>query len=207
METVEIPFNRKNLVYKVVMKEAAIDMDEVVVIGYGTVARKDLTGSVATLSGKSIANIPMSNTVSALTGRMAGVNITTTDGAPDAEVQIRVRGGGSITQDNSPLYIVDGFPMDRISDISPNDIETIDILKDAASTAIYGARGANGVVIITTKSAQAGKTAISYNGYAQYKKVAKKYDVLGSYEFVKLQHELLSLKYGDDISKLPEYLW
>ena len=123
------------------MKEAAIDMDEVVVIGYGTVARKDLTGSVATLSGKSIANIPMSNTVSALTGRMAGVNITTTDGAPDAEVQIRVRGGGSITQDNSPLYIVDGFPMDRISDISPNDIETIDILKDAASTAIYGARG------------------------------------------------------------------
>ena len=149
METVEIPFNRKNLVYKVVMKEAAIDMDEVVVIGYGTVARKDLTGSVATLSGKSIANIPMSNTVSALTGRMAGVNITTTDGAPDAEVQIRVRGGGSITQDNSPLYIVDGFPMDRISDISPNDIETIDILKDAASTAIYGARGANGVVILS----------------------------------------------------------
>lgn len=81
METVEIPFNRKNLVYKVVMKEAAIDMEEVVVIGYGTVARKDLTGSVATLSGKSIANIPISNTVSALTGRMAGVNITTTDGA------------------------------------------------------------------------------------------------------------------------------
>ena len=200
METVEIPFNRKNLVYKVVMKEAAIDMEEVVVIGYGTVARKDLTGSVATLSGKSIANIPISNTVSALTGRMAGVNITTTDGAPDAEVQIRVRGGGSITQDNSPLYIVDGFPMDRISDISPNDIESIDILKDAASTAIYGARGANGVVIITTKSAQAGKTSISYNGYAQYKKVAKKYDVLDSYEFVTLQHELLSLKYGNDIS-------
>lgn len=91
---------------------------------------------------------------------------------------MRVRGGGSITQDNSPLYIVDGFPMDRISDISPNDIESIDILKDAASTAIYGARGANGVVIITTKSAQAGKTTINYNGYAQYKKVAKKYDVL-----------------------------
>ena len=200
METVEIPFNRKNLVYKVVMKEKSIDMDEVVVIGYGTIARKDLTGSVATLSGKSIANIPISNTVAALTGRMAGVNVTTTDGAPDAEIQVRVRGGGSITQDNSPLYIVDGFPMDRISDISPNDIESIDILKDAASTAIYGARGANGVVIITTKSAQAGKTTINYNGYAQYKKVAKKYDVLDSYEFVTLQHELLTLKYGEDIS-------
>ena len=114
-------------------------LNDVVVIGYGTVRKKDLTGSVSSISDKQIANIPVSNVSEAMTGKMAGVNITTTEGSPDADVKIRVRGGGSLSQDNSPLYIVDGFPVSSISDIAPSEIQSIDVLKDASSTAIYGA--------------------------------------------------------------------
>lgn len=136
-------------------------LDEVVVIGYGTVAKKDLTGSVSSVSAKQIAAIPVSSASEALQGKMAGVSITTTEGSPDADVKIRVRGGGSLSQDNSPLYIVDGFPVSSISDIAPTDIQSVDVLKDASSTAIYGARGANGVIIITTKSGQEGKIQVN----------------------------------------------
>ena len=108
-----------------------------------------------------------------MTGKMAGVNITTTEGSPDADVKIRVRGGGSLSQDNSPLYIVDGFPVSSISDIAPSEIQSIDVLKDASSTAIYGARGANGVIIITTKEGKEGKTQVSFNGLLGWKKVTK----------------------------------
>jgi TonB-linked SusC/RagA family outer membrane protein len=118
------------------------------------------------------------------------VQITTTEGSPDAEIKIRVRGGGSITQDNSPLYIVDGFPASSINDISPSDIESIDVLKDASSTAIYGARGANGVIIITTKEGVAGKTTVNYNMYYGVKKIAKTLDVLDPYEYTLWQYEL-----------------
>ncbi len=118
------------------------------------------------------------------------MQITTTEGSPDAEIKIRVRGGGSITQDNSPLYIVDGFPASSINDISPSDIESIDVLKDASSTAIYGARGANGVIIITTKEGVAGKTTVNYNMYYGVKKIAKTLDVLDPYEYTLWQYEL-----------------
>ena len=134
------------------LEDEANSLNDVVVIGYGTVRKKDLTGSVSSISDKQIANIPVSNVSEAMTGKMAGVNITTTEGSPDADVKIRVRGGGSLSQDNSPLYIVDGFPVSSISDIAPSEIQSIDVLKDASSTAIYGARGANGVIIVTTKS-------------------------------------------------------
>ena len=126
-------------------------LNDVVVIGYGTMKKKDLTGSVASIGSKELADIPVSSVGEAMTGKLAGVNITTTEGSPDADIKIRVRGGGSLSQDNSPLYIVDGFPVSSISDIAPSEIETIDVLKDASSTAIYGARGANGVIIVTTK--------------------------------------------------------
>jgi TonB-linked SusC/RagA family outer membrane protein len=169
-------------------------LDEVVVIGYGTMKRRDLTGSISSVSGKTIQNIPVTSAAQAITGRMAGVQVTTTDGSPDADIMIRVRGGGSVTQDNTPLYIVDGFPVNKISDIDPNDIGSIDVLKDASSTAIYGARGANGVVIITTKNPQGGKTTVTYNGYVQVKTLPKKLAVLGPYEFALLQYELASLK-------------
>ena len=135
----------------------AVLLDEIVVIGYGTVNRKDITGSVSSVKGKDLAQIPVSTAAEALTGKMAGVQVVTTEGSPDAEINIRVRGGGSITQDNSPLYIVDGFPVSSISDIPSSTIQSIDVLKDASSTAIYGARGANGVIIITTKGGTPGK--------------------------------------------------
>ena len=178
-------------------------LDEVVVIGYGTVAKKDLTGSVSSVSAKQIAAIPVSSASEALQGKMAGVSITTTEGSPDADVKIRVRGGGSLSQDNSPLYIVDGFPVSSISDIAPTDIQSVDVLKDASSTAIYGARGANGVIIITTKSGQEGKIQVNLGASFGVRKVTKMVDVLNPYEYVLWQQEIdqEGMKYGmfDDL--------
>jgi TonB-dependent SusC/RagA subfamily outer membrane receptor len=134
----------------VVLEDDNTTLNDVVVIGYGSVRKKDLTGSVATVTGQDLVKVPVANVSEALTGKMAGVNITTTDGSPDAEVLIRVRGGGSITGDNSPLIVIDGFQGGKLSDLSPNDIEDITVLKDASSTAIYGSEGANGVILITT---------------------------------------------------------
>ena len=181
----------------VVLEDDATTLNDVVVIGYGTVKKKDLTGSVSSLNEKQISNIPVSNVSEAMTGKMAGVNITTTEGSPDADVKIRVRGGGSLSQDNSPLYIVDGFPVTSISDISPSEIQSIDVLKDASSTAIYGARGANGVIIITTKEGKEGKTQVSFNGLLGWKKVTKTVKTLSPYEFAMYQYELGSTDYGN----------
>ena len=172
-------------------------LNDVVVIGYGTVRKKDLTGSVSSISDKQIANIPVSNVSEAMTGKMAGVNITTTEGSPDADVKIRVRGGGSLSQDNSPLYIVDGFPVSSISDIAPSEIQSIDVLKDASSTAIYGARGANGVIIVTTKSGSEGKTQVNFNASLGYKKVTKLVETMSPYDYAYYQYELGNYDYGN----------
>ena len=179
------------------LEDEANSLNDVVVIGYGTVRKKDLTGSVSSISDKQIANIPVSNVSEAMTGKMAGVNITTTEGSPDADVKIRVRGGGSLSQDNSPLYIVDGFPVSSISDIAPSEIQSIDVLKDASSTAIYGARGANGVIIVTTKSGSEGKTQVSFNASYSIKKVTKLLKTLDPYNFSLYQYELGETSYGD----------
>jgi len=157
MKTFETTVDRSKNVMNVTLQEEKQELDEVVVIGYGTTTKRDLTGAISSIDSETIGNIPVMSVGQAITGQLAGVHVVTTDGSPDAEVKIRVRGGGSITQDNSPLYIVDGFPVDNIGDISPSDIASIDVLKDASSTAIYGARGANGVIIITTKVATPGK--------------------------------------------------
>jgi len=186
------------------LKQSASSLDEVVVIGYGTATRKDLAGSVGSIKGKEIEKTPVTNIAEALTGRIAGVQVTTLDGAPGADVVIRVRGGGSITQDNSPLYIVDGFIVENINNIAPTDIESIDVLKDASSTAIYGARGANGVVIVTTKSPKAGKTTLTYNAYAQGKTLPRKLDVLSPYEFALAQYEYAKLR-GETSSELSNF--
>ncbi|MBN2165792.1 MAG: SusC/RagA family TonB-linked outer membrane protein [Marinilabiliaceae bacterium] len=169
-------------------------LDEVVAIGYGTAKRKDVMGSVASVSADQLTIAPVSSAVEALTGKMAGVQITSTEGSPDAEIKIRVRGGGSITQDNSPLFIVDGFPVESISDIPSSDIQSIDVLKDASSTAIYGSRGANGVVIVTTKSGVEGKMSVSYNAFYGVKKIAKTLDVLDAEDYVMWQYELAALR-------------
>ena len=189
-KTVEV--KGKNAI-NVVLEDDNTTLNDIVVIGYGTVRKKDLTGSVATVTGQDLVKVPVSNVSEALTGKMAGVNITTTDGSPDADVLIRVRGGGSITGDNSPLIVIDGFQGGKLSDISPNDIEDITVLKDASSTAIYGSEGANGVILITTKNAKAGKTQINYNGYLQTKKVSKRLDVLDTYQYVMSNYEYAAL--------------
>lgn len=181
----------------VVLEDEATSLDDIVVIGYGTVKRRDLTGSVTSVNAKQIANIPVSNVSEALTGKMAGVNITTTEGSPDADVKIRVRGGGSLSQDNSPLYIVDGFPVSSISDIAPSEIQSIDVLKDASSTAIYGARGANGVIIVTTKSGSEGKTQVNFNASFGWKKVTKLVETMDPYNYAYYQYELGNEAYGN----------
>lgn len=192
----EVPITPGSMM--IVLEEDVTALDEMVVIGYGSVKKRDLTGSVSSLKSDAIIQVPVANVVEAMSGRMAGVRVTTTDGSPDADIQIRVRGGGSITQDNSPLYIVDGFPVSSFSDIPAGDIESIEVLKDASSTAIYGAQGANGVVLITTKRAKAGKVQVTYNGYVQNKRLAKRLDVLDPYEYVKLQYEIAS--FNNDIT-------
>lgn len=189
MKTEEVALNGKKSI-SVIMKDETTDLDEVVVIGYGTARRKDLTGSVSSVSMKDLKDIPATSALQVIAGRLAGVNVTIADGSPDAPIKIRVRGGGSITQDNSPLFIVDGFPVNNINDIAPGDIESMDVLKDASSTAIYGAQGANGVVLITTKSGKSGKTEINVNAYTGIKNTYNLTEVLSPYDFVYFQKEL-----------------
>ena len=176
------------------LEDEANNLNDVVVIGYGSVKRKDLTGSVATVGSKALTEVPVASAEEALKGKLAGVQISTSEGSPDATVNIRVRGGGSITQSNEPLLIVDGFPVDDISNIPSTDIEDITVLKDASSTAIYGSRGANGVILVTTKSGKSGKVSVSYNTYYSWKKIARKLDVLSPMDYAKWQYELAMLR-------------
>jgi len=178
-------------------------LNEVVVIGYGTAKKKDLTGAVATVSADVIAAAPVSSALEAITGRVAGLQVSTTEGSPDATLTVRVRGGGSITGDNSPLYIVDGFPVSSIADIAPADIESITVLKDASSTAIYGSRGANGVILVSTKTSKTGKTAVSYSVFTGVRNLAKKLDVLTPLDYATWQYErsLLATNKTDEYTK------
>lgn len=172
------------------LQDDVASLDEVVInVGYGTVRKKDLTGAVSSVSAEVIAAAPVSSAIQAIQGRVSGVSIASTEGSPDAEMTIRVRGGGSLTGDNSPLFIVDGFPVTSISDIAPADIESIDILKDASSTAIYGSRGANGVILVTTKNSKNGKTAISFGAFTGIREIAKTLDVLSPLEYTTWQYE------------------
>lgn len=189
MKDTREPINGRTSGISITMQEDLGNLDEVVVIGYGTQKRVNLTGAVASVQGKALEAVPVASVGEALQGRLPGVQITTADGSPDAEQTIRVRGGGSITQDNSPLIILDGFEVSSLNDIPPTDIESIDVLKDAASTAIYGARGANGVILVTTKGAQEGKMSISVNSYVQTKELSNHLDVMDSYEYVRMQYE------------------
>lgn len=189
MDNVSLPLNGRTYV-EVRMTESANQLDEIVVMGYGLNIRKgDTSGAVGTISGEVLERIPVANVGEALTGKLAGVQVTSVDGSPDAEITIRVRGAGSITGDNSPLYIVDGFPVDNLNDLPPSEIESLSVLKDASTTALYGARGANGVIVVTTKQAKGGKTTVNFNTYMQFRTLARALDVLDPYEFVMLQFE------------------
>lgn len=175
-------------------EEQANKLNEVVVIGYGTSKRKDLTGSVGTTNVESMVKAPVSSFDQAFAGRVAGVVVSSNDGQPGAASQITIR-GGSVSQDASPLFIIDGFPVENmdINSINPNDIESMDILKDASSIAIYGARGANGVIIINTKRGSVGTPTVTYNFSLGFQHDVNRIKVMNPYDFVKLQLDLDSI--------------
>lgn len=176
----------------IVLEEDTKVLDEVVVVGYQEVRKKDLTGSVAKADMNELLNTPVGSFDQTLGGRIAGVNVSSSEGTPGGTMNIVIRGNNSLTQDNSPLYVIDGFPVEDAaiaSTINPSDIESLDILKDASATAIYGARGANGVVIITTKKGKVGKAQITYDGSVTMQHVTRTIPMMDAYEFVKLQAE------------------
>ena len=174
---------------KINLKEDGHVVNEVVVIGYGTQRREAVTGSVANIGGEKLNQVAATNAAQALQGRVAGVLMTQTSSKPGAEMQIRIRGQRSLTASNDPLIVLDGIPfMGQLSDINPADIKSMDILKDASATAIYGSRGANGVIIITTvKGNQGAPAKVTYNGYVSFKKVFHKYPMMDGPTFSKMR--------------------
>lgn len=207
-QTLEVNVNGKGTI-NAALRVDSNSLDEVVVVGYGSVKKSDLTGSVVSISGSDLTKQAKSSVAETLTGRLAGVQVLSTEGSPDAEINIRIRGGGSLTQDSSPLIIVDGFPVGNMGDISPANIESISVLKDASSTAIYGSRGANGVIIITTKDGKSGKLNVSFNSFYGLQKIANTIDVLSSEDFVKWQYEYALLDDPENIDSYEKYfgLW
>ncbi len=194
---------------RITLQTSSAMLDEVVAIGYGTVRKRDLTGAVSSVGGQEMAKVPVVSAAAALQGKVAGVNIVSQSSAPGASLNITVRGGTSITQTTTPLYIVDGFEMsDALSNIDINDIESIDVLKDASSTAIYGAKGSNGIIVITTKSAAKGKTKVDYNTFFSFDQLSKKLSMMSNaadyvayqYEYAQLNGKttMWSLAYDDD---------
>ncbi|MFD2888482.1 SusC/RagA family TonB-linked outer membrane protein [Chitinophaga cymbidii] len=181
---------RTNL--QVSLEATASNLNETVVIGYGTQKRKDLTGSVGSVNMEDMSKAPVTSFDEALAGRVAGVQVSSREGQPGAAVQIVIRGNNSLTQDNDPLYVIDGFPIENADNnvLNPDDIESIDVLKDASATAIYGARGANGVIIITTKRGKVGTPVIRYNAWYGLQENIQRIPVMNAYEFVKLQQEI-----------------
>ena len=177
----------------ITLKEESTSLNEVMVIGYQDVRKKDLTGSVAKANLGDMLKAPVASFDQALAGRVAGVNVSSGEGTPGGTMNIVIRGNNSITQGNGPLYVIDGFPVEDPtvgSSINPNDIESIDVLKDASATAIYGARGANGVIIITTKKGTIGAPKVSYDGSYGVQRTTRTIPMMDAYEFVRLQTEM-----------------
>lgn len=170
--------------FNIILKEDIQALSEVVVVGYGTVKKSNVVGSVGNLKADAIESRPITRVEQALQGQIAGVSVRNKSGSPGSDITISVRGNASINGDSSPLYVVDGVPIDNLSGINPNDIESIDILKDAASAAIYGSRGSNGVVLVTTKKGKTGVPVITLSAYAAASTVEKKVDIMTSDEWV-----------------------
>ena len=205
----EIPINGRSEV-NVTMESQAVAQDEVVVVGYGEQQQQDLTGSVSSISTEEIEQVSPSSPESILQGRMAGVQVTQSSAEPGGGLSVRIRGTGSITSGSEPLYVIDGVPVqndagqlpgptfgDRVSrpnplaSLNPQDIASINVLKDASATAIYGARGANGVVLITTKRGQEGDAQVNFSSYIGLQQIANTYDLLSASQFAQLANEAL----------------
>lgn len=189
MHTQEIAIENKSEI-NVTMLAEMIAIDEVVAIGYGSMKKSDLTGSVGSVSSESLEQRHSINPVDALTGRIAGVRVFNGSGRPGGGMRVQIRGASSINASNDPLYVIDGVVGGDIGLINQNDIESIDILKDASATAIYGAQGSNGVVIVTTKKAAKGKVTLTYDGSVGVGVLAHKVDLLNSEQFMEMRHEL-----------------
>ncbi|MCD8194086.1 MAG: SusC/RagA family TonB-linked outer membrane protein, partial [Tannerellaceae bacterium] len=180
--------NRSHL--NITLEENIQEIDEVVVIGYGTVKKSDLTGAVSHIKSEELLKRPTVDVSQALQGKFAGVDVTQNSGIPGGEVRIRVRGDNSISSSSDPLWVVDGIVgIWNSANINPNDIETIEILKDASATAIYGARGANGVIMVTTKRGISGKPIVNYDGYLSVAKLSNKVDLLNASEFMQIYNQ------------------
>ncbi len=198
----------KNNTVNVVLKEDVGQLEELVVIGYGTMLKKDFTGSVSQVDTKDMMKAPVLSYDQALAGRIAGVQISSSDGQPGEGMNIVIRGPSSLTQSNSPLYVIDGFPVDDPDNasINPEEIEHLSVLKDASATAIYGARAANGVIIIETKKGKVQKPVITLNSSVGFQQVLKKMEMMNPYEFVRYQMEVneTSTKRLYTTAELPE---
>jgi TonB-linked SusC/RagA family outer membrane protein len=201
----EVPINNKSII-DVSLAPSVESLQEVVVIGYGTVERKDLTGSVGSVGSEEIKDLAVTRIDQVLSGRVAGVQVKFADGQPGASPQIRIRGIGSISAGVNPLYVIDGFPTDNIQTLNPNDIESLDVLKDASATAIYGSRGSNGVILITTKRGKAGKTAIYFDTYYGLQSVSKVPEFLNVMEQASYHYNAIrnrNINSGNNVSGDP----
>lgn len=207
-ETLDEPITASN-VYNVVLSPSAALIEEVVVVGYGTQLKRDVTGSISQVKGDVISNLPSPGFAQQLAGRAAGVQVTPPSGILGAEPQVRIRGVNSISSGTAPLYVIDGVPMfdgnqggftpaSALADINPADIESYEVLKDGAATAIYGSRAANGVVLITTKRGKAGKPKFNYDTYVGVAQATNLFDLLGAEDFVTINNEK-SRNTGDTI--------
>ena len=186
---------------KVTLEEDTEVLDEVVVIGYGSVKKSSLTGAVAKMDAKSIQDRPLARPETALQGQLAGVSVRSITGEPGADMQIRVRGAASVNANSDPLYVVDGVPMTTLSGINPSDIASIEVLKDAASSAIYGSRGSNGVVIVTTQKGKTGKAKVSFNASVGFQTLEKKIDMLNATEWMEFRTRWNDTQYLIDAKK------
>lgn len=207
-QTFKVSAGKNNIIR---LRASSVMMDEVVKVGYGSTVRKDLTGAVAKVDMKEMKKAPVSNFEESLAGRVAGVQVTSSDGQPGSDLNIVIRGNNSVTQSNAPLYVVDGFPLETAvgNVLNPEEIESMEILKDASATAIYGARGANGVILITTQRGKVGKPVLTYNAWVGVSSTLKRQDMLSPYEFVKYQLEVNPTLYtqvylGDEMT-LDDY--
>ncbi len=190
VKTVPVGAAESNVVISVDQSEIS-QLSDVVIIGYGTQKKSDLTGAISSIKAEDLLlGGTVSNASQALQGKVAGVLVTQNSKAPGGSISVRVRGSNSISSTNEPLYVVDGFPTTYGADINPNDIESMEILKDASATAIYGARGANGVILITTKRGKTGRSRISYNGYYGVQHVINPFNMLNAKEYMVLANDL-----------------
>ncbi|NIG55519.1 TonB-dependent receptor [Chitinophaga sp. Cy-1792] len=176
-------------VMNVKLEQSNKKLDEVIVVGYGAVKKRDLTGSVVSIKSEELRKVPSTNVMESVQGKLPGVDITRSSGSAGAKVNVTVRGNRSISAGNGPLYIVDGVQYESIEDINPNDIQSMEVLKDASSTAIYGSRGANGVIMVTTKRGNAGKPQLNVSSYAGVSQVNGYPDMMNGQQYVALKRE------------------